>query len=308
MNRVRAVLSLIMMAWALVVGPANGAIASSAVATASPVADSGYAHPDWLVDPAWVEEHAADPTVRIVALTPADVFAAGHIPGAAQIDWPDLEVTDTADPSIARWQGEVETRLTALGIAPADTVVIYDDDTLYAARLWWVLEQLGHADKRLLNGGMSAWTATGGALETGPAAVTPAGTPYRGTPNTAVLATLETVKDEFEDPSTILVDARTAQEYVEGHIPGAVHVEFTTNAAATAPKLWKSAAELRALYAAVGVTPDQSVIPYCTTGVRSAVTYFTLRLLGYERVALFTGSWAEWSSHPELPKTAGNEP
>jgi 3-mercaptopyruvate sulfurtransferase SseA len=122
MNRVRAV--LLFIAWTIVVGPAHVAHAASAVATASPVADGGYAHPDWLVDPAWLEEHAADPTVRIIALTPADVFAAGHIPGAAQIDWPDLEVIDTADPSIARWQGDVETKLTGLGIAPTDTVVI----------------------------------------------------------------------------------------------------------------------------------------------------------------------------------------
>jgi thiosulfate/3-mercaptopyruvate sulfurtransferase len=50
-----------------------------------------------------------------------------------------------------------------------------------------------------------------------------------------------------------------------------------------------------------GVTPDRLVIPYCLTGVRSAVTYFTLRALGYERVTLFTGSWAEWSADPARP-------
>ena len=43
-------------------------------------------------------------------------------------------------------------------------------------------------------------------------------------------------------------------------------------------------------------------------GVRSAVTYFTLRLVGFPRVTLFTGSFNEWSSHLDLPITAGNEP
>lgn len=106
----------------------------------------------------------------------------------------------------------------------------------------------------------------------------------------------------------VVLDVRPELEYAAGHIPGAVHVEFTTNALPDAPKFWKPAAELRALYEAAGVTPDQRVIPYCTTGVRSAVTYFTLGLLGYDDVALFTGSWAEWSAHPELPKATGTAP
>ena len=87
-----------------------------------------------------------------------------------------------------------------------------------------------------------------------------------------------------------------------------MHIEFTSNAQPDAPKYWKSAAELRAMYEAAGVTPDKRVIPYCKTGVRSAVTYFTLGLLGYDDVALFTGSWEEWSAHPELPRATGMMP
>ncbi len=282
--------------------------AAEGTPTASAMRASGYAHPEWLVDPAWLEGHLTDPAVRVVALTPADAFARGHVPGAAQIDWPDLEVTDTSDPSIERWRGEVEGKLTALGLEPGLTVVMYDDGTLWAARLWWVLDQLGHADKRILNGGLAAWTAAGGALETGASRVAPAAAPYRGTPNTANLAILEDVRAALDDPAVALVDARTATEYADGHIPGAVHLEFVANAVPAAPKVWKGAEELRALYAGLGVTSDKTVIPYCTTGVRSAVTYFTLRLIGYERVALYTGSWAEWSRHPELPRTTGDRP
>jgi thiosulfate/3-mercaptopyruvate sulfurtransferase len=55
------------------------------------------------------------------------------------------------------------------------------------------------------------------------------------------------------------------------------------------------------MYEAAGVTPDKSIIVYCSSGVRSAVTYFTLRQLGYEDVSLFTGSWIEWSAEPDRP-------
>jgi thiosulfate/3-mercaptopyruvate sulfurtransferase len=59
------------------------------------------------------------------------------------------------------------------------------------------------------------------------------------------------------------------------------------------------------MYADLGVTPDKLVVPYCTSGVRSAVTAFTLHLIGFERVALYTGSWQEWSVHPEAPTATG---
>ena len=304
-DRRRLLRGFLLAPWMSVVAPVSAAVTASDAT--SPVGGD-YVRPEWLADAGWLREHLADPRVRVVALTPADAYEAAHIPGAVQIDWPDLEVIDTSDPSIARWQGEVEAKLTRLGIAPTDTVVIYDDGTLFAARLWWALHQLGHADKRILNGGLAAWAAAGDDVEMGPSRAAPAATPYAGTPRPEVLAQLSEVEAAQGEPTVVLVDARSADEYTAGHIPGAVNVEFTANAAPDAPRYWKPAAELRTLYAAAGVTPDKRIIPYCTTGVRSAVTYFTLGLLGYDDVALYTGSWAEWSAHPELPKTTGSAP
>lgn len=276
-------------------------VATGQVASPMATPDAGYAHPEWLVDPAWLSQHLTDPTVKVVALTPADAFAAGHIPGAAQIDWPDLNLADTSDPAIAQWQAEIEEKLTNLGLSSSDTVVIYDEGSLFSARLWWILDQLGHADKRILNGGLPAWSAAGGQIETGPSTVQPAAMPYKGTPNPANLAPLTFVRDTLNDPDVVRVDARSAEEYAAGHIPGAINVDYPLNAQPQDPKTWKPAAELRAMYESLGITPDKTVIPYCTTGVRSAVTYFTLRLLGYEDVRLYSGSWQEWSAHPELP-------
>jgi thiosulfate/3-mercaptopyruvate sulfurtransferase len=276
-------------------------VAAEATPVASPQSGSGYAHPEWLADAAWLKAHLSDPTVKVVALTPSGDFAKGHIPGAAQIDWTDLTIVETSDQSVATWRGDVERKLTALGVARSDTVVVYDGGTFYAARLWWVLFQLGHADVRILNGGFPAWTAAGGEVETGPSTAKPAAQPYVGTPDESAIATLDEVKAALDNPSVAFVDARAPSEFRAGHIPGAFNVEFTRNGTPTEPRYWKSAADLRALYAAAGVTPDKTVIPYCSTGVRSAATYFTLRLIGYEHVSLFTGSWQEWSSHPELP-------
>jgi thiosulfate/3-mercaptopyruvate sulfurtransferase len=272
------------------------------------VAGGGYARPDLLVDVDWLAEYRDDPDLLVVGLMPADTFAGGSIPGSVQIDWPDLEVTDTSDASLAGWRADVEGQLTALGVTRERTVVAYDEGTLFAARLWWVLHYLGHEQVRVLNGGLPAWTAAGQEVATGEAMPMAAGVAYVGEPRPEVLAQVPEVEAAIGDPGTVLVDARTPDEYAAGHIPGAINVNYPLNAEPDAPRSWKSAADLNRLYGEVGVMPGRRVIPYCSTGVRSAVTFFSLHLTGYDNVALFTGSWAEWSADPGRPVTTGNAP
>lgn len=291
---------------ALVVLPAVRR-AAEAAARDTPLSDDRYAHPDWLVSADWLKRHLDDSAVRVVALTPVADFTTRHIPGAAQIDWPDLEILDTSQASVAKWQAAVEQKLRHLGISPRDTVVAYDGGTLFAARMWWVLDHLGQHDKRILNGGLAAWDAAGGGVGHGIHVPKPA-SPYKGTPNPADLATLDQVKASLGKPGITLIDARSRAEYIRGHIPGALNIDYPKNALPNAPHFWEPAAILRRLYASAGATPNKEIIPYCSTGVRSAVTYFALRLIGYPDVRLYTGSWAEWSRHPDLPKTEGDRP
>ena len=280
------------------------------VSEASPSPDlsdsGGWADPGAIADVATVEALLGDQSTKVVALTPPDDFAAGHIPGAIQIDWKPFEIVETGDQQVSTWRVDVERLLTELGITPADTVVVYDGGTFYASRLWWVLDQLGHDDKLVLDGGVAAWQSAGMPVETGPgpvAAREPAD-PYVGTPDETAIATIDEVEAALGDPNVVLVDARTPEEYAEGHLPGAVNIPFTDNAAPDAGGRWKSPEELRAMYAAAGVTEGMTVIPYCLTGVRSAATYVTLVALGYPDVSLFTGSWAEWSADQSRPVEA----
>jgi thiosulfate/3-mercaptopyruvate sulfurtransferase len=274
---------------------------------ATHVPDQDWAHPEWFATPEWVEQNQHDPGVVLVELIAPDEFAKGHILGSGQIDWPDLALTDSADATVQQWRSDVEAKLTERGIIPASTVVVYDGGSFYAARLWWILDQLGHADKRVLDGGIGAWKESGGEIETG--STWTGYSPdqlYKGTPNEDALARLAEVERVVKTGEGVLVDARTPDEYREGHIPGAINIPFTDNAEPDSGGRWKSPADLRAMYEAMGVTPDQLVIPYCSTGVRSAVTYFTLRALGFERVRLYSASYAEWSSNPERDVSRGS--
>ncbi len=279
---------------------------AAAIQPASPVA-GGYAHPEWLVSAEWLREHLADDSVIVIALQSGDEFAKGHLPGAVQIDWPELEIADTSKASLEKWRSEVAGLFAAIGVTPDHTVIGYDNDTLFAARIWWVLDQIGHPDKRTLNGGFPAWTAIGGESETGLATPNVAGPPAVSA-NDAGIATIDEVKAAVERGGTTFIDARRPGEYSAGHIPGAINIPYTLNAIDGNPKVFKESAELLAMYAEAGVLPDAAVIPYCTSGVRSAVTAFTLRLIGYEQVSLFTGSWNEWSADTANPIVTGGSP
>jgi thiosulfate/3-mercaptopyruvate sulfurtransferase len=273
---------------------------------ASPVA--GHAHAESLVGTDWLAAHQSDVGLLLVALMPEPEFDEAHIGASFRIDWPALEVVDTSDAGVAAWETTVREAIGDLHIEPESRVVVYDNGTLFAARLWWVLTYLGHGDVRVLDGGLPAWRAAGHGVETGPVVTTlEKRPPYPGDSDASVLAQRDEVLAALDDPDTVLVDARTPEEYAEGHIPGAINVNYPQNAGGD-PPMWKPADALRELYASVGVTPDRRAIPYCSSGVRSAVTAYTLWLIGYPRVALYTGSWNEWRDLRDAPITTGDHP
>jgi thiosulfate/3-mercaptopyruvate sulfurtransferase len=254
-----------------------------------------------LVNASWLVTQLSDPNLRIVALVSQDEFVNAHIPGAVQVDWPAFAITDTSDASIAEWETNVTTTLESLGIAQDSNVVVYDNGTHYAPRLWWILKALGHEDVSLLDGGVSAWMHAGQPVDNGAApTATPAATSSFSTaPDSSLIATKADVEDALDLPDTVLVDARTPEEYAAGHIPGAVNIPFSENYTEDGALLGPD--ELTALYTEAGVTPDASVIVYCSTGVRAASDVFALNYLAYPDVRLYLGSYDEWSADPSLP-------
>ena len=285
---------------ALLVGTALAVSLGVSPAHAAAAEAKAYPNGHLLVDAAWLRARLGDPGLRVVDLRAALAYAAGHVPGAVNFQ---VEALRTTAVDI------LEGRLGRAGLAAQHTVVLYDDeDGLAASRMFLALEYLGHERVHVLNGGFRAWTAAGGtvarAATAHPAAV------YRARPRPEVIATKADVLAGLKHPGRVLLDARTGPEFRGrdvraargGHIPGARHVEWTENLARkSGGSLWKPAAEARAMYMAAGATPDKEVITYCQTHSRASHTYFTLRLLGYENLKAYLGSWEEWGNDPALP-------
>lgn len=282
-------------------------------------ANDGYANPNAVVDTAWVADHLDDPGVRLVEVSgDRRQYDAGHIPGALWMDWrTDLQCQSIRD-FVTR--EAFETLLASRGIATEATVVLYGDHAnRYAAAAFWFFKLYGHRDCRILDGGRDKWVAEDRPLSRELPRYSPA--TYRAQPVDLALRAFRDQVLAHVFAGLPLIDVRSRGEFDggpaeghagepagaacrgaqrAGHIPNARNVPWSD---ATHPDgTFKRAGELRDLYLAAGIGPDEPVITYSHSGVRSGHTWFVLsQLLGYPDVRNYDGGWSEWGSLVRAP-------
>jgi thiosulfate/3-mercaptopyruvate sulfurtransferase len=245
----------------------------------------------------------------------AQAYAAGHLPGAvyAHLD------TDLSGPKTGNngrhplpSRASFAPCASRSGIQPGMQVVAYDDHAMpYAARAWWLLRWLGHAEVAVLDGGRAAWLAAGGRL-TAELNKPVAAAPYPA--RAAAMPTVETALLLQQLGRVRLLDARAPERFrgdvepldpVAGHIPGARNRFFKDNL--TAAGTFKSAAQLYAEFVAFGITPDNaaSVVQQCGSGVTACHNLLAMAHAGLGDTALYPGSWSEWCSDTSRPVAKG---
>jgi thiosulfate/3-mercaptopyruvate sulfurtransferase len=269
------------------------------------LSERGYARPDLLADTEWLAGQLDNPRIRVVDARSEKEYAEGHIAGAVHMDGfgrlPRAENGDMGSPAeFARLAG-------GLGIDNDTTVIVYDTPSQRMGMVAWAFLYYGHADVRILDGGVAKWLAEGRALETQlpewPSVS------YVARPVEAVYCSLEQAKGGVERDDFVFWDTRSADEYAgtaggfrpvsrPGHIPGAAHLEWTELLDPESRTL-KPAAELQQLLEAQGITPDKQVAGYCQGGARGALGAFVLRVLGYDRGQAYAGSFEQWSNQPD---------
>lgn len=240
-------------------------------------------------------------------------YAKGHIPGARYVDL-DAELADPPgeggrhplpDP------GTFGAAMRRAGVGRDSDVVVYDDWNGWGpARCWWLLRWAGHERVRVLDGGLAAWTAAGGALSTeepapgdGDFVPAPGAMPVLDADGAAALAR-----------DGLLLDARAGERYrgevepidpAAGHIPGAVSAPTLDNLAADGTMA--PPARLAETFAGAGLRPGVEVGVYCGSGVSAAQLALALDVVGV-RAALYVGSWSQWSRDPSRPRATGPTP
>lgn len=194
---------------------------------------------------------------------------------------------------------------TRLGINPHTLVVAYDKQgSVYASRLWWMLKATGHANVRVLDGGLDAWNGPMGNV---PRTPTPASHPASPMPYFG-LVLVDEVVGNLQSQKYKVIDARSNDRYhgqnetldpVGGHIPGAISHFFKENLSSTAFKtpeqLYKDFQEV------LGGTKAAEVIHSCGSGVTACHNLLAMEVAGLKGSRLYAGSWSEWSSNPDRP-------
>ena len=247
------------------------------------------------------------------------LFAEQHIAGAVQAHLDrDLSAKDPAN-AVNGGRHPLPKRelfaqtLQRLGVNQDTQVVAYDrNGANYCGRLWWMLKWAGHDAVAVLNGGLQAWVAAGGATASGAAAPRAQGNFELGEPRRR-LVLIDEVVGALGRPTQTVIDARGGPRYrgetepldpVAGHIPGALNRPFNDNLGADG--LFKPAAQLKEEFDALLAGRDAAgVVHHCGSGVSAVPNVLAMELAGYAPASLYAGSWSEWSRRPELPVARG---
>ncbi len=245
-------------------------------------------------------------------------YGQSHIPGAVYAHL-DTALSDKHGTGVSGGRHPLPARqkfadwLSSVGLANDMQAVVYDrNGANYCGRLWWMLKWVGHANVAVLDGGLQAWQAAGGAVASG---TEPAHfqSSFALAPELSTLIATKTVADNLGRPVQTLIDARGAPRFrgevepldpIAGHIPGALNRPFNQNLSADGK--FKPAEQLKAEFEALLAGRDPaSVVHHCGSGVSAVPNILAMQIAGLGTTGLYAGSWSDWCSDASRPMAQG---
>lgn len=263
-----------------------------------------------LVDVDWLAEHLGEPGLVILDASMAppgtdEPLPEQGIPGAVRFDIDGGFSRQSADDGLGPVgvhdmpaPADFERALRAIGLRAGDRVVAYDAAGLFsAARPWWMLRAAG-IDAAVLDGGLPAWVAAGGALEP-VAEMTGTEGDVRVTWDASAFVDADVTAAALTSGTAAVLDARSSTRFSgeepdprdgvrAGHMPGAVSLHYAS--IAPGGRMLPTAELAQRLREAAGERP---IIASCGSGVTAAVLALAATLTGRE-ATVYDGSWSEW--------------
>jgi thiosulfate/3-mercaptopyruvate sulfurtransferase len=308
--------------------PAPAAPAGMEHEHAAPAAAPGQEHQEtmvhnrhYLISAESLAARIGRPGIVVIHVGRTDsAYLAGHIPGARFLPYSAVAQTVNGIANEFPHPDSMAGRLSNLVIRPVDRIVVTGDEILMAARAWVALDLMGQAERTaLLDGGMPAWRASGGAVHTGPVPVPLIHIPFTYTWQPQKLVTAEWVRTRLHDSTVLLLDSRPADQFGgteppctpgvtpcvqlpeerRGHIPGAVNLFWMDLVESRAlPRMKRMHDVHEGMLVPLGADRPhvRTLVSYCRSGVQASYLYIVLRLINYPDVRLYDGSFGEWAA------------
>ena len=274
------------------------------------LAAGGYVRSGLLIETGELARIVSQPNVRLIdAVDPAS-YQRAHIPGAVNVFYLDLaKIEERKKNGHPLSNAEAERIFGEAGIDHNTRVIVYDDGTgPSASGVWFVLDFFGHKNVKVLNGGFRKWLKEGRPVTQ--EVTTVEKKRFHAKEHPEKIVTREWVQKNLRTKDVVVVDTRSFNEFIGkdlrpgaqrgGHLPGAVHLEWTKFSDKV--NTFKPAEQIEQTLAQRGITKNTKVVTYCGTGLgRSTDMALAMKLIGYDNVVEYTGSWEEWSADPRLP-------
>ncbi|MDE0309535.1 MAG: sulfurtransferase [Acidiferrobacterales bacterium] len=265
---------------------------------------------------------SGEPDVRFVDATwylpnvPSNAFEAyqeDHIPGSVYFDIDEVAEPGSDLPHVFPSLKTFSERVGNLGISESDRVIVYDRSKFVAsARAWWMFHSFGHREVRVLNGGLNAWKRAGGLTDDQPTEIARA--TYVGLPANESVILRDEVAARLDDEFTAILDARSHGRFSGsepeprpglrgGHIPGSMNLYYGD--VMDSEGYLKSANEVADLLLSRSVSPQQTLVTTCGSGVTAAILLLAIFQFQQQNLRLYDGSWTEWALHPDSPIQSG---
>lgn len=272
-----------------------------------------------LVSTEWLFDHFNDQNLIIIQATIGKVIGKEpiiysspvYIPNSVKVDIED-DLSDLTSDIVHAFPTEQQFNDLAhlIGITHDHTVVIYDDQGIYAApRIWWIFKSFGVDNVFILDGGLPKWLKEH----------KPSATEYhvpKQPQSTAYFSFIpqnvcshELMLQNIQTKQFIAVDARAADRFYglvseprpgirSGHIPNAVNLPFGQ---VIDDICYKSSEELNNIFNIISPDKSQPLSFSCGSGVTGCIILVAAIIAGRSNVSLYDGSWSEWGSIPTLP-------
>jgi thiosulfate/3-mercaptopyruvate sulfurtransferase len=243
----------------------------------------------------------------IVDLGKEDRFLSAHIPGAVLVQ-PAMTQAGPPTPGLAPSDEQLSQLMQHIALRNDSLVIVYDDEGGgWAGRFIWLLDEIGHHNYRYLNGGIHAWAAASYDLQQGPAQAEKSDIQVSASGEHSY--SLEQLKEAVNEQSIQIWDARSPMEHSGetvyaargGKIPGALNYEWTRAMDQQNNLRLKPIEALEEELAAVGIDPKKPTATHCQTHHRSGLTYLLGKLLKFDNIKAYPGSWGEWGNQADTP-------